>query len=528
MQRLLKASIIFSFGLILPVLAQIPRTISYQGVLTDAKGNPRPDGNYDLTFALYAESTGGTKLWQETKSLAVAKGMFSTSLGDVTAIPLSFDRQYYLGIAVGTGQEFSQRIKLSAAAYAFRAVSADSSGKATLANNAIRATVADSAVKAAVAYRVSGSGAGVQADTIKASMVMAKDTNGVKVVSAGGVGVSIRNNGNVGVGTIIPTDQQMFGRAVDIVGGIGSVIYLRGNASVTKHAFLGYTLADERLQLGAYGDSGKIIFNTGTGSSSEKVRITSTGNVGIGTNAPKYKLHVLDGLGLEGNGQYRKALTSTYWGYSAGYRVLMIGSPSAKYNGQDSAVTLAFNYDPKINPNWAFTGDGREILFRNGSQFVTPNNANDTFYLYNLVLLDGKVGIGTPTPCSKLQVKGTITADATVVVDANCTSDRRFKSVLAPITSALDKIKHLSGVLFTWKRAEFPDRNFPKGPQIGLVAQDVEKVLPELVHTDNEGYKSLSYDKLTAVLVEAVKEQQAMIDSLRTEMASMKVQLGLK
>jgi hypothetical protein len=126
----------------------------------------------------------------------------------------------------------------------------------------------------------------------------------------------------------------------------------------------------------------------------------------------------------------------------------------------------------------------------------------------------GDVGIGTDNPCSKLQVKGTITANEAVVVNASCTSDRRFKTILAPITSALDKIKRLSGVLFTWKRAEFPDRNFPEGTQIGLIAQDVEKVLPELVHTADDGYKSLSYDKLTAVLVEAVKEQQKTIESL--------------
>lgn len=85
-------------------------------------------------------------------------------------------------------------------------------------------------------------------------------------------------------------------------------------------------------------------------------------------------------------------------------------------------------------------------------------------------------------------------------------SDRRFKHDITPIDSALDKVSRLQGVRFTWNRAAFPDRDFPESGEVGLVAQDVESVVPEVVHTDLLGYKSLSYDKLTALLIEAVKE----------------------
>ncbi|MFZ0454053.1 MAG: hypothetical protein WAM24_09880, partial [Ignavibacteriaceae bacterium] len=66
------------------VFAQIPRTISYQGVLTDTTGNPKPDGNYSFTFSLYESSKGGNIIWSETKTLIVTKGLFSTLLGDQT------------------------------------------------------------------------------------------------------------------------------------------------------------------------------------------------------------------------------------------------------------------------------------------------------------------------------------------------------------------------------------------------------------------------------------------------------------
>jgi len=66
--------------------AQIPRTLSYQGVLTDNIGNPRPDGSYAFTFRFYTSPAGGTAIWSESKSLSVKNGLFSTELGKQTPI----------------------------------------------------------------------------------------------------------------------------------------------------------------------------------------------------------------------------------------------------------------------------------------------------------------------------------------------------------------------------------------------------------------------------------------------------------
>lgn len=108
-------------------------------------------------------------------------------------------------------------------------------------------------------------------------------------------------------------------------------------------------------------------------------------------------------------------------------------------------------------------------------------------------------------------------------------SDLRLKKNITPITNAFDKVTQLQGVNFNWKTEEYPDKHFSEDRQIGLIAQDVEKVLPELVHTDKEGYKSVSYDKITAVLIEAVKEMkaehQAQIERLEAEIAQLKAQL---
>ncbi|MCX5884476.1 MAG: tail fiber domain-containing protein [Proteobacteria bacterium] len=118
----------------------------------------------------------------------------------------------------------------------------------------------------------------------------------------------------------------------------------------------------------------------------------------------------------------------------------------------------------------------------------------------------GKVLTGKTTKDEILKSLKTCTAGS------GCCSDRRFKQNVKPIASALEKTAKLQGVTFTWNRKEYPERFFSDGPQIGLIAQDVEVVIPEVVRTDAEGYKSITYDKLTALLIEAVKELKQRID----------------
>ena len=99
------------------VEAQIPRTISYQGVLTDANGDIVPDGNYELTFSLYQVEIGGIPLWSETQVVDITNGIFNVILGSVDPLALPFDRQYWLGIAVGGSPELPDRIPMTSSPY---------------------------------------------------------------------------------------------------------------------------------------------------------------------------------------------------------------------------------------------------------------------------------------------------------------------------------------------------------------------------------------------------------------------------
>jgi len=128
--------------------------------------------------------------------------------------------------------------------------------------------------------------------------------------------------------------------------------------------------------------------------------------------------------------------------------------------------------------------------------------------------VNGNIGIGTELPGAyKLHVAGTI------YTSSGCTgcSDARWKTNIEPIAASLDKIMALTGVQFNWKTEEYPSMFFREGLDYGLVAQDVEKTLPEVVYEDN-GYKYIRYDRLSALLIEATKEQQKEIDDLKNEL----------
>ncbi len=85
-----------------------------------------------------------------------------------------------------------------------------------------------------------------------------------------------------------------------------------------------------------------------------------------------------------------------------------------------------------------------------------------------------------------------------------------LKDNVHPVENALDKVTHLRGVHFEWK-----DRTYGEGPQIGVIGQEVEQIFPEVVSTDDKGYKSVAYGKLVGVLVEAMKELKAENETLR-------------
>jgi hypothetical protein len=102
-------------------------------------------------------------------------------------------------------------------------------------------------------------------------------------------------------------------------------------------------------------------------------------------------------------------------------------------------------------------------------------------------------------------------------------SDFRLKKNIQPVSNALDNIRELRGVAFHWKT----DKEKPKNKTMGLIAQEVEKILPRLVDSDTpESIKLLNYEGLLPVIIEAIKEQQPQIEDIKYKI--IKIRNGLK
>jgi hypothetical protein len=333
---------------------------------------------------------------------------------------------------------------------------------------------------------------------------------------------TITHTGNVGIGTTGP------GVKLDVVG--------QFRASGESY-FTGGSYSDPAPGVGAaLKISATSNFAAGTG--------LFSGNVGIGTTAPTSKLHVVesgpggtDRAGLysqstttsSGNSTSRGLSAWTYFSGTSGTLTGLQGIQSAVYaSGNGGTVNFAESLALE-----AWLNTGATISNLSMIKVNTPNNsgtigtlkgieiepmsgATNAWAIYQGGTSDrsyfgGSVGIGTTNPAYRLELPNIANASGQGRANAWQTySDIRFKTNINTIENALEKVKILRGVYFDWKNQGIRD--------IGFIAQEVEKVIPEIVSTDINGIKSLDYGRLTALLTQAIKEQQTQIDSLNTDL----------
>ena len=211
-----------------------------------------------------------------------------------------------------------------------------------------------------------------------------------------------------------------------------------------------------------------MLFFTDAGSGLvERMRITSGGLVGIGTTTPTAKFCVSNG-----------------------------GAAGLEVNAQTSGVDM-FTYNRSSGAYVYFSLDGSELRFNiAGAEKMR-------------LLGSGNLAINTSADNGyKLYVAGTIYATGNITAN----SDLTLKKNLELITNPTDKLMQLNGYSYQWKEDD--------SHQYGVIAQEVEKILPYAVSTGNDGIKGVSYNQIIPVLIEAVKEQKAKIENLEILLAS--------
>lgn len=343
------------------------------------------------------------------------------------------------------------------------------------------------------------------AQDIKCSLGDNSNGSGFSVVNAQGDTVfRVAGNGNVGIGTGTP--QAIFD--VDVEGtsnSEGRSINIRaehssyhngGNISlVAGSTEFGQAAGDINLFAGNNTHSGRggnvnIVSGYGRDHNGGNVNIISSG-VHYGYESSDGNIIIRTGGGLD-TSDSPTSINSTYGG-----TINIITSPSRSgNNGIEIRTGGGTN-----------TGSGNTDISLTGGDASNPGN---------IILNPGNSISGNENGMVKINGSGTYTGTWSQA------SDLRFKKNIENITDANSKLNSINGVSYYYRADEFQSKNFNSNKQIGLIAQEVEKVFPEVVITDSEGYKSVAYQNLVPVLIEAIKELNSKIVSLEGEIKSLK------
>ena len=195
-------------------------------------------------------------------------------------------------------------------------------------------------------------------------------------------------------------------------------------------------------------------------------------------------------------------------------RTVVLGS-SNKIKGANGVTDVGFNSIKGSEINILGTdniiavrdGDIKNVaIFGSNFRLATQDQAINAYYIGNP--LPEQVGDGAQI-LSRLFVAADGGAYFTGDVITFALSDQKYKNKVAPLENPLERISKITGVSFEWK----DNQQIYSGSDVGVIAQEVEKVLPEVVEDRITG-KAVKYEKITPLLIEGIKAQQGIIRSL--------------
>ncbi len=552
-------------------IAQDSVLINYQGMLADTDGAP-VTGTPLMLFQIYDAS--GDVLWLETHAaVTVNDGMFSVVLGSQTALPDSIfsGEVLYLGITVGADDEIAPRTQLTSTPGS--ATTRRVNGDIRTSPGVLQIVPPDPCVppEPCIPVRLElhppEPCEPLESCTPAIVLEAASDTNtfvvhppdpcvppdpctpaielGSGLSSAGIVVQNMPVDGggkSVGISTnesdagIIIVNNQPTGdsSAVGISSGeseAGIIIVNNSEVGTSSSVDIGADASQAGIIIvnnlptgdsSAVGistgesEAGIIIINNSEGGVSSSVDITTgleeTGIIVVdskpgeveGTDSTTVKL----GIDLDENGII---VVDSKPGGDAGSSsvklstdleatgIIVVDSKPGGAGGDSTAVSMQTSLSEAELT--LFKGDSSEeadIVFRVNSD-------------------GGRVGINTNSPSAELYVDGDIVATGAITE----ISSEKYKTNINPLSDALELVDDLRGVEYQWRTEDYPDMQFSSERQIGLIAEEVETVVPELVRSDENGEKSVNYSKLTAVLIEAVKDLKAQNEELRTRLEAL-------
>ncbi len=315
----------------------------------------------------------------------------------------------------------------------------------------------------------------------------------------------LRGNGALGLGTPTPAARlevaaggnstnsytAKFHSSASNVGA-GGVVFTNTHASSAT----GYKWHTQNTGTNDHNDDVLLLsgiqVSSGATTTNNILHIAGNGNIGMGVGGSSEPLGIARNINNASSDDYR-----SHRSFINIYNTASANNSTAYYRSEVQGDGYHWG------TQW--TSNDREN-FVLGRQ-VTSNGSHQV----RLFIKDnGYVGLGTTNPSQKLEVIGNVRANSYIT-----SSDKRYKTNIRSLDFDWAQLQQLRGVRYQFKKAH---QDKGQGEQIGLIAQELEAVYPELVFTDPQtGYKAVDYSKLTPILLEAIKAQQVQIEALQAQ-----------
>ena len=247
----------------------------------------------------------------------------------------------------------------------------------------------------------------------------------------------------------------------------------------------------QRTEIGSAGSRGLLVHGELESSS-----LDCNGNANIDGNVTLAAGHYFTAHNESMKAKYRM------YGGSDLYAIGMVSGIS--YGGLND-WSMTFQFNDEADRGFVFRDQNHSNS--QGAMAITTNGK--ATIAHSLRVGYGESDTTTPGATYRLDVSGSIGATADVV--AYISSDERLKENIENIKNPLEKLEKLNGVEFDWNDKQ----DLYQGHDIGVIAQEVEEVLPEIVDTREDGYKAVKYDRIVALLIESIKELKAEVEELK-------------
>jgi hypothetical protein len=543
----------------------VPPVMNFQGRLTRADGTPVPDGNYTIRFSLHTAATGGTEKWNQVfTDVPIRNGIIAILIG--LLVPPIFDDDLWLEIKLGNNQPLAPRQRLATVPYAFKAnrVADGAITTSSLANSAVTGakiapgtiTLSNLATGLLDFWRLTGN-----SGTTSNNFLGTLDNQPL----------ILKVNDRRAMRYAFKEDTSVAGfeyRTINVLGG-ASVNEIGANVLGATIAGGGqdyHTLSDNPNRvLDNFGTVGGGAGNTAGGpyatvaggyknSAENEYSVVSGGRMNVASSTAAT---VIGGSDNIASGSYSAVLGGFDNEATGAYSVAMGRHAKANH-------TAFFIFNTNLG-DFSSTASNQFLIWADAGVGIGTNNPRALLDVSGNAHFALDVGIGTTNPLTKLHVVGSLHLEGTTqdisvppgnnlqvghydgttfterirmdgqghvgINDTNPTyrlelpniasdgdgraranrwdtySSGRWKHNVMPIENALEKVLRMRGVMFDW--------NLENGGahDIGFVTEEVGQVVPELVSWEEKGKTAfgMAYDRVTALLVEAIKAQQKQI-----------------